>query len=151
MFAFTSMGGKIDTEINRGRRSYVYRLCGQNVHRIGSLLPDIGKHPTFAQLYIYDTENEISNRVNVVRYSKLYILNNFLNVNIKLIIMKLLSNFFCLFFLFSSVQDDNSFDKEIVCDLRKMLDRCNLPVKTFRMTREIFHTNEGKGLKIRIM
>ena len=39
-------------------------MCGQNYHRIGSLLPEIGKRPQFAQLYICDTENEINNRMN---------------------------------------------------------------------------------------
>ncbi|KAM3287547.1 hypothetical protein P3S67_020977 [Capsicum chacoense] len=39
-------------------------MSGQNYHHIGSLLPEIGKTPQFAQLYIYDTENEITNRMN---------------------------------------------------------------------------------------
>ncbi|XP_075088408.1 uncharacterized protein LOC142170407 [Nicotiana tabacum] len=39
-------------------------MSGQNYHHIGSLLPEIGKKPQFAQLYIYDTENEISNRMS---------------------------------------------------------------------------------------
>ena len=39
-------------------------LNGQNYHRIGSLLPESGQTPKFAQLYIYDTENEVKNRVS---------------------------------------------------------------------------------------
>ncbi|CAH1417943.1 unnamed protein product [Lactuca virosa] len=62
MFSFTSMGGKIDTSINRGNAPYIFRLGGQNYHSIGSLLPAKGSEPKFSQLYIYDTENEISNR-----------------------------------------------------------------------------------------
>ncbi|GKC72224.1 hypothetical protein Tco_1118107, partial [Tanacetum coccineum] len=34
-----------------------------NCHRMGALLPDEGKPPIFLQLYIYDTENEIENRI----------------------------------------------------------------------------------------
>ena len=58
MFSFTSMGGKIDKEVNKGRGPYCFKMGGQNFHKIGSLLPDEGKEPKFAQLYIYDTEHE---------------------------------------------------------------------------------------------
>ncbi|XP_076935570.1 uncharacterized protein LOC143602288 [Bidens hawaiensis] len=62
MFAFTSMGGKVDSFINRGNAPFVFRISGQNYHSIGSLLPENGSKPKFSQLYIYDTENEVSNR-----------------------------------------------------------------------------------------
>ncbi|XP_038717417.1 uncharacterized protein LOC120010695 [Tripterygium wilfordii] len=64
--AFTSMGGRIDTQINEIAAPYVFRLNGQNHHLIGSLLPEEGKRPCFAQLYIYDTENEIRNRMTAI-------------------------------------------------------------------------------------
>lgn len=67
MFSFTSMGGKIDSSINRGRGPYVFRLQGQNCHTIGSLLPTLGSIPRFSQLYIYDTDNGVSNRKNAIR------------------------------------------------------------------------------------
>nr|XP_048318610.1 uncharacterized protein LOC125418353 [Ziziphus jujuba var. spinosa] len=60
------MGGKIDSSVNRGRGPPVFRLHGQNYHKIGSLLPPEGSLLKFAQLYIYDTENEVSNRIQVV-------------------------------------------------------------------------------------
>ncbi|XP_056685459.1 uncharacterized protein [Spinacia oleracea] len=62
--AFTSMGGKVDNSINRGNASYVFRLNGQNHHKFGSLLPPEGQQPRFSQLYIYDTQNEVTNRIN---------------------------------------------------------------------------------------
>ena len=65
MFSFTSMGGKIDKSINKGKGPYVFRLSGQNYHSMGSLLPNVGETPKFSQLYIYDTENEEVNRQNV--------------------------------------------------------------------------------------
>ena len=68
MFSFTLMGGKIDASHNDGGGPYVFRLNGQNYHRIGSLIPGEGATPKFAQLYIYDTENEISNRINVFSF-----------------------------------------------------------------------------------
>ncbi|KAI9100739.1 hypothetical protein K1719_024101 [Acacia pycnantha] len=68
MFCFTSMGGRIDHSINsRGGGPYSFVLSDQNHHFIGSLLPPQGNPPVYAQLYIYDTENEISNRMSTAR------------------------------------------------------------------------------------
>ncbi|XP_024039627.1 uncharacterized protein LOC18040843 [Citrus clementina] len=60
------MGGRVDASINRSKGPYVFRMSGQNYHHIGSLLLEVGKKPQFAQLYIYDTENEIDNRINTL-------------------------------------------------------------------------------------
>ncbi|KAF3957708.1 hypothetical protein CMV_017305 [Castanea mollissima] len=65
MFAMTSMGGKVDSRINDGRHPYIFKLNDQNHHRIGTLLPNDGQDPQFAQLYFYDTENEVENRMNI--------------------------------------------------------------------------------------
>jgi hypothetical protein len=37
----------------------------QNYHHIRSLLPEEGNKPHWTQLYIYDTEHEIENRISV--------------------------------------------------------------------------------------
>jgi len=66
MFAFTSMGGKVDHSVNNGQAPYVFRISGQNMHYMGSLLPMPEKQPRFSQMYIYDTENELSNRISSV-------------------------------------------------------------------------------------
>ncbi|KAL6557062.1 hypothetical protein OROHE_006938 [Orobanche hederae] len=66
MFSFTSMGGKVDTSVNKGRGAYVFKIQGANYHRIGSLLPQSGLYPKFSQLYIYDTDNEVTNRINAL-------------------------------------------------------------------------------------
>ena len=63
LFAFTSMGAKIDRTTNDGRGPPVFKICGQIHHRIGSLLPVDGQIPKFIQLYVYDTSNEIQNRI----------------------------------------------------------------------------------------
>jgi len=68
MFSFTSMGGKVDHTVTNSRGPYSFRLYGENYHRLGSLLPVQGQPPRFAQLYIYDTQNEIDNRLSAVRY-----------------------------------------------------------------------------------
>lgn len=69
MFAFTSLGGKVDSLTNDRRGPYNFRIHGQNYHKLGSLVPPNGHMPKFSQLYIYDTENEISNRMAPFRYS----------------------------------------------------------------------------------
>lgn len=70
MFAFTSPGAKLDRSINNGRGPPSLRIQGQSCHLIGSLLPMPGHSPKFAQLYIYDTENEIQNRLAGQRCNK---------------------------------------------------------------------------------
>jgi hypothetical protein len=75
MFAFTSMGGKLNNSINDGKAPPTFVMNGENYHQIGSLLPHPGIQPKFAQLYIYDTENEISNRMSAVRY--LYLIHEY--------------------------------------------------------------------------
>ncbi|XP_028752993.1 uncharacterized protein LOC114712613, partial [Neltuma alba] len=66
MFSFTSMGGKIDYSKNSGGGPYSFVLSGINYHRIGSLLPPKGSKPVYSQLYIYDTDNEVCNRISAI-------------------------------------------------------------------------------------
>ncbi|XP_028779075.1 uncharacterized protein LOC114735542 [Neltuma alba] len=69
MFCFTSMGGKIDHSLNsRGGGPYSFIMSGQNYHLLGSLLPPEGCPPVYSQLYIYDTDNEIRNRMAAIRH-----------------------------------------------------------------------------------
>ncbi|XP_070678029.1 uncharacterized protein [Malus domestica] len=64
IMALTSMGAKVDPSINKRRGPYVFKINGQVHHLMGSLLPPEGIDPKFAQLYIYDTQNEVNNRIN---------------------------------------------------------------------------------------
>ncbi|KAL8111935.1 hypothetical protein AgCh_019584 [Apium graveolens] len=66
LFQFTSIGGKIDRKINNRGGPYCFKLNGQNYHLIGSLKLKDGQPVKFCQLYVYDTENEIENRLNAV-------------------------------------------------------------------------------------
>lgn len=59
MFAFTSLGAKVDDSINVGQGVYILKINGVAYHRIDLLVPPRGVSPKFAQLYIYDTENEL--------------------------------------------------------------------------------------------
>ncbi|XP_057725597.1 uncharacterized protein LOC130941198 [Arachis stenosperma] len=60
------MAGKVNHAINNGSAPPTFSLSGQNYHSIGSLIPSDNNRPRFAQLYIYDTENEVQNRVTAV-------------------------------------------------------------------------------------
>ncbi|WOG92442.1 hypothetical protein DCAR_0311711 [Daucus carota subsp. sativus] len=64
MFAMSSSGGKVDHKINHGGAPYCFKIRGMNLHFVGSLLPLEGQAPKFCQLYIYDTRNELNNRLN---------------------------------------------------------------------------------------
>ena len=61
----TSMGVNIIRSINDGGGPYVFKISGQLCHRIGSLIPRHGAWPEYCQLYIFDTENEVQNRMGV--------------------------------------------------------------------------------------
>ncbi|GFR68921.1 DNA helicase PIF1, ATP-dependent [Elysia marginata] len=43
---------------------YCFKIHGEVHHSIGPLMPDqtVNQRPKFAQIYIYDTDNEIENR-----------------------------------------------------------------------------------------
>jgi len=60
------------SRLNNGRGPPQFILSGLNYHRIGSLLPAPGSTPKFAQLYIYDTQNEIHNITKVFEYVFLF-------------------------------------------------------------------------------
>ncbi|CAG8754325.1 17478_t:CDS:2 [Dentiscutata erythropus] len=66
VFTFMSMGVKIDNTLaNSKDRVYTFQFHGGIYYSIGSLLPD-NETPKFLQLYIYDTENEMENRLTIM-------------------------------------------------------------------------------------
>lgn len=67
LFAFTSLGVHVDRNINTGASPYVFRINGVFHHRIDLLLPSDGNHLEYAQLYIYDTQNELHNRLAIFK------------------------------------------------------------------------------------
>ena len=66
LLACTSFGANIGKEF-QGQGISNFRINGQVYHSIGSLLPEDGNSPMFAQLYIYDTEHENKNRHNICK------------------------------------------------------------------------------------
>nr|GFA11289.1 DNA helicase [Tanacetum cinerariifolium] len=59
----TSLGANVNNSINNGKGPYVFRVSRQIYHWIGSMCPEEGPDPWFLQLYIYDTTNEVKNRM----------------------------------------------------------------------------------------
>ena len=61
--AFTLLGIKEDKMVNR-RGGWVFRVQGELCHLIGSLIPTDGEAPSYAQLYIYNPQLALQQRVN---------------------------------------------------------------------------------------
>src|SRR4051794_20581848 len=61
--AFTSLGVTEDHLVNR-RGGWVFRVSGELCHLVGSLRPDEGVPPAYAQLYIYDSQLALHQRMN---------------------------------------------------------------------------------------
>ncbi|CAG8637245.1 13302_t:CDS:2 [Cetraspora pellucida] len=65
--AFTSIGANIDDSVTSVGGVYMFRIHGKMYHNIGSLLlAQPGASPHFAQIYVYDTEHKLQNRMNVM-------------------------------------------------------------------------------------
>nr|GEV62224.1 DNA helicase [Tanacetum cinerariifolium] len=64
MFSMASLGARIDETVNVGQGPYVFKISSQLYHWLGSLCPEEGDPPRFLQLYVYDTQNEVNNRMS---------------------------------------------------------------------------------------
>ncbi|KAH7666177.1 DNA helicase protein [Dioscorea alata] len=69
LFQFTSLGGIVDNSINQRPGPYVFKLSGQNYHRMGSLLPFAGQTSKFAQLYMIESDAELDCRMSCFRFN----------------------------------------------------------------------------------
>lgn len=67
VFSLTSLGGKVENPLKKGRGPQMFQLQGENYHLAGSLAPSDGDYAKFGQLYIVDTEHEAENRSNSLR------------------------------------------------------------------------------------
>ncbi|KAK1401461.1 hypothetical protein POM88_001066 [Heracleum sosnowskyi] len=67
MFSFTYFGGNIDRSLNNGSGPFVFRVRGHTCHNIGSLHAPVGREPKYAQLYMYDGQEEIDKRMQFPR------------------------------------------------------------------------------------
>ena len=58
---FTSLGAKLDETISGGR-PYIFKIHGELYHYHGSLLPEDGEIPCYAQLCIFDPSQALGQR-----------------------------------------------------------------------------------------
>nr|XP_016492384.1 PREDICTED: uncharacterized protein LOC107811907 [Nicotiana tabacum] len=71
IFAFTSVGVTLDKELASSRKGvYAFRAQGQIYHNLPSLLPQ-NDNPCYFQLYFFDTNNELSNRISKLQEANL--------------------------------------------------------------------------------
>ena len=61
MFAFASMN--YDLRLPPGNRSPVFGICGQIAHRVGPLHPPPDRNPSYGQVYIYDGNEAVRQRL----------------------------------------------------------------------------------------
>ena len=61
--AFTSLGVSEDKNVNH-RGGWVFRVQGELCHLIGALHPDEHHPPSFAQLYIYNSQLALAQQMN---------------------------------------------------------------------------------------
>ncbi|KDQ27730.1 hypothetical protein PLEOSDRAFT_1042559, partial [Pleurotus ostreatus PC15] len=87
--AFTSLGVREDSSINQrnGRRmggsTWVFRIQGQLSHHSGALEAGEGRAPSYAQLYVYDPQAALQQRMlrnNALRRDTMEALQNMLSV-----------------------------------------------------------------------
>ncbi|KAH0652401.1 hypothetical protein KY289_030079 [Solanum tuberosum] len=71
IFAFTSFGVKLDKELASSRKGvYNFKAQGQIDHDLPSLIPN-NNRPRYFQLYFYDTDHELANRMTVLQDANL--------------------------------------------------------------------------------
>ncbi|KAF3646754.1 hypothetical protein FXO38_19007 [Capsicum annuum] len=72
IFSFTSFGVQLDNDLASSRqRVYTFRAQGQIYHDIPSLIPN-NDTTRYFQLYFFDTENEICNRISKLKEANLF-------------------------------------------------------------------------------
>ncbi|XP_072074145.1 uncharacterized protein [Arachis hypogaea] len=109
-------GDKIDRTVAKGKGPRTFILYGKNYHLMGSLIPQEGDHAKFAQLYVFDTHNEIENCISAI-----------------------------------SGKNTDKVHKDIVRDLKIMLDQHNVLVKAFRMAGQKINGDATSVVKLRLL
>ena len=153
VFSFTSLGGKVERSVQKGVGPSMFQLQGENYHLMGSLQPNEGKDAKFGQLYIVDTENEVNNRANCLRYIQLIF--RVLCISLYLLIFFGYSNICSINYSSGKgtfkTQKKDKLKPEIIDLLIKMLDEVNPYVKQFRSAKDRFQTDPEEAFHMRIV
>ena len=116
-FGFTSFGVKYDKDLcKKNKGIYVFRVQGQVYHYIHELIPQSDKQPSYLQLYFYDTEHELENRLrcsNVMNVNILEKLIKILEVNPYVKFFRSLKDISNLEELFILIKSDTSLDQRV--------------------------------------
>ncbi|KAJ7234903.1 hypothetical protein B0H12DRAFT_998756, partial [Mycena haematopus] len=89
-FALASLGVTVDNTVQDGHGPYVFKIQGALYHHVGSLEPEAGKDPVYAQLYFYSPEdakaarlrrNQGANNMAGLQAEVMGILDNVLRAN----------------------------------------------------------------------
>ncbi|RID65587.1 hypothetical protein BRARA_D00772 [Brassica rapa] len=124
VFSFTSLGGKCDRSVPKGCGPLkMFVLQGENYHLMGSLKPPPGNTAKFGQLYIVDTENEVTNRASIIGKYKTA----------------------------SETSKKETIRKQVIESLLKMLNEVNPYVHQFRSAKDRFDTNPEETFHMRII
>ncbi|KAK9117958.1 hypothetical protein Scep_016051 [Stephania cephalantha] len=79
-FSFTSFGVKLDDNVSiKNKGIYTFRIQGQVYHYINQLLP-CNDQPSYLQLYFFDTEHEVENRIGIFDNLKKIVLLKLINI-----------------------------------------------------------------------
>ena len=64
--SFTSLGAKVDKRLaNQQQGVYTFRVHGHLYHLMGSVLPENGENAKFSQIFFYDKDEQVQQRMNV--------------------------------------------------------------------------------------
>src|ERR1700712_1825787 len=58
-FSLASLGIKVDTEINNTPGPHIFKINGELHHQLGQLLPGDDRNIKYAQIYFYDTNEQL--------------------------------------------------------------------------------------------
>ncbi|XP_073136846.1 uncharacterized protein [Henckelia pumila] len=76
LFSFTSFGVKVDNNLASSKCGiYTFRVLGQVFHTLPPLNPHEGK-PSHFQLYFWDNDNEMANRMSIFDNADIYEMRN---------------------------------------------------------------------------
>ncbi|XP_057730390.1 uncharacterized protein LOC130945700 [Arachis stenosperma] len=126
--------------VNDGRGPPQFIISGQNYHRIGSLLPDVGQKPKFAQLYIYDTQYEIMHRQRI--FGVICIGKQVYSCDL-IVILYFVPVIMCYW-------QTSEIDKELIAELLQMIDTYNVIAQSFQRVREFYQCHPSKILSLKL-
>ncbi|CAG8801940.1 20294_t:CDS:2, partial [Dentiscutata erythropus] len=78
--AFASIEAQIDKQVMGTKGVYVFKIYSEIYHNIGSLLLHNDNRPRFAQIYFYNMDNELQNRLHIMPQLDPTILNELQNM-----------------------------------------------------------------------